>query len=326
MKDLKSHYTEAKLVQLLEQKGIGRPSTFSSLVEKIQERGYVKKENITGKQIICTDFELENDEILEQETKREFGNEKNKLVIQPIGTLVLEFLIKTYATLFDYSYTKEMEELLDIIAKGEKQYYELCSECLNEIHKASGEITRNNKEDIKIDSDHTYMIGKYGPVIKCTLNGTKNPTFKSVKKDIDLDKLRNGEYSMTDILEDTNLNNKLGTYKGDDLLLKKGQFGLYVVWGDNKKSIATINIAEQDITLNDVIPFIENNANPNIVRELSTNLSIRKGQFGDYIFYKTAKMSKPKFHKLNGFNEDYEICDSNLIKTWIQKTYKINLI
>ena len=189
IKDLKSHYTEAKLVQLLEQKGIGRPSTFSSLVEKIQERGYVKKENIKGKEIICTDFELENDEILELETKREFGNEKNKLVIQQIGIMVLEFLIKTYPNLFDYSYTKEMEDILDIIAKGEKQYYELCSECLNEIYKASGEITRNNKEDIKIDSDHTYMIGKYGPVIKCTSNGTKNPTFKSVKKDIDLDKI-----------------------------------------------------------------------------------------------------------------------------------------
>ena len=43
MKDLKTHYTEAKLVQLLEKKGIGRPSTFSSLIDKIQDRNYVKK-------------------------------------------------------------------------------------------------------------------------------------------------------------------------------------------------------------------------------------------------------------------------------------------
>jgi len=91
IKDLKSHYTEAKLVQLLEQKGIGRPSTFSSLVEKIQERGYVKKENIKGKTITCTDFELENDEITDIESKREFGNEKNKLIIQPMGIMVWNF-------------------------------------------------------------------------------------------------------------------------------------------------------------------------------------------------------------------------------------------
>jgi DNA topoisomerase-1 len=46
IKGSKQHYTEAKLVQLLEEQGIGRPSTFSSLIDKIQERGYVKKENI----------------------------------------------------------------------------------------------------------------------------------------------------------------------------------------------------------------------------------------------------------------------------------------
>ena len=34
-------------------------------------------------------------------------------------------------------------------------------------------------------------------------------------------------------------------------------------------------------------------------------------------------MTKPKFYKINGFNEDYKICDINLIKTWIHETYKI---
>ena len=70
IKGSKQHYTEARLVQLLEEKGIGRPSTFSSLVDKIQERGYVKKEDVKGKEIICKDFELENDEICEVENKR----------------------------------------------------------------------------------------------------------------------------------------------------------------------------------------------------------------------------------------------------------------
>jgi DNA topoisomerase-1 len=323
MKDLKTHYTEAKLVQLLEQKGIGRPSTFSSLIEKIQDRGYVTKENIKGKTIICTDFELENDEITEIENKREFGNEKGKLVIQPIGIIVLEFLLKIYPTLFEYEYTKTMEDELDSIAKGNKQYYELCSECLSEIQKSSVEVPKDNKETIKIDGNHVYMIGKNGPVIKC-IDDNKT-IFKSVKKDIDIDKLRQGEYKLGDIVEDTDLNKKLGSYKNQDLILKKGKFGLYVIWGENKKSLNNIPIKESDIILDDVIPLIENTNNSNMIRELSADLSIRKGQYGDYIFYKTEKMTKPRFHKLNGFAEDYKTCEENIIKAWILEIYKINI-
>ena len=92
----KSHYTEARLVQLLEEKGIGRPSTFSSLVDKIQERGYVKKQDIKGVKMVCNEYELENSEISVIETNREFGNEKSKLIIQPLGTIVIEFLQQWY--------------------------------------------------------------------------------------------------------------------------------------------------------------------------------------------------------------------------------------
>ena len=58
--ETKPHYTEAKLVSLLEEKGIGRPSTFSSLVEKIQERKYVKKETLQGQTVLCNFSTLNN--------------------------------------------------------------------------------------------------------------------------------------------------------------------------------------------------------------------------------------------------------------------------
>ena len=281
LKDLKTHYTEAKLVQLLEQKGIGRPSTFSSLIEKIQQRGYVKRENIKGKTITCTDFELENDEILETETKREFGNEKNKLVIQQTGILVIELLIKNYSQLFNYDYTKQMEDILDIIAKGEKEYHTLCSECLNQINSINDTIKVNKPEQIKIDDNHIYMIGKHGPVIKSTVN--KNAEFISVKKDIDLEKLKNGEYKLEDITQSNQIDKILGKYENNDLILKNGKFGLYVTWGTNKKSINNININEANITLDDVISFINKTAtNTTIIREI-TNISIRNGKYGHYI-------------------------------------------
>ena len=326
LKSIKSHYGEACLINILEEKGIGRPSTFSSLIEKIQNRGYVKLENITGQLISCKDYYLENNTISEVQEERQFGNEKNKLVIQNTGILVIELLLKLYPTLFDYEYTKNMESNLDIIAHGNKNYWELCLDCLREINSSnsSNRSTTSKSsvksEDIIIDNNHVYMIGKYGPVIKCL---TSNPaTFISVKPNIDLNKLKNQEYKLEDIIEKTTILNKvLGQYNGVDVILKKGKFGLYISWEKNKKSLNNINIDESKIVLDDVVKIIENNksSNENILREISKEISIRKGKgsYGDYIFYKTSKMSKPKFIKLNKFKEDYLTCPSINIINYI---------
>lgn len=326
LKSIKSHYGEACLINILEEKGIGRPSTFSSLIEKIQNRGYVKLENITGQLIACKDYYLETNTISEVQEERQFGNEKNKLVIQNTGILVIELLLKLYPTLFDYEYTKNMEFNLDIIAHGNKNYWELCIDCLREINSlnSSNRSTTSKSsvksEDIIIDKNHVYMIGKYGPVIKCL---TSNPaTFISVKPNIDLNKLKNQEYKLEDIIEKTTILNKvLGQYNGVDVILKKGKFGLYISWEKNKKSLNNINIDESKIVLDDVVKIIENNksSNENILREISKEISIRKGKgsYGDYIFYKTSKMSKPKFIKLNKFKEDYLTCPSINIINYI---------
>ena len=135
IKDLKMHYTEARLVQLLEEKGIGRPSTFSSLIDKIQERNYVKKENVEGKVINCENLEVEKEEnaiktIIEEKS---FGNEKNKLIIQPIGIAVIEFLLKHCETLFKYKYTEDLENKLDLIAKGDLDWLDTCKNYNTEI-------------------------------------------------------------------------------------------------------------------------------------------------------------------------------------------------
>ena len=69
----------------------------------------------------------------EYENNRVFGNEKNKLVIQPIGVLVIEFLLKYFNPMFEYEYTKNMEDALDIIALGNKVWYSLCEDCYKEM-------------------------------------------------------------------------------------------------------------------------------------------------------------------------------------------------
>ena len=200
LKDLKKNYTEARLVQMLEKKGIGRPSTFSSLISKIQERNYVEKQDVLGKNIHCIDFKLINDELEEIEQDRVFGNEKNKLVIQPIGVIVYEFLAKYFDAMFNYDYTKNMEDDLDKISKGNKIWYSLCDMCNTQMKELSKDIVNTHRETYKIDEDHVYMIGKYGPVIKYEKDG--KTAFKGVKKNLNMTKLKNGDYSLQDVLEE----------------------------------------------------------------------------------------------------------------------------
>lgn len=323
------HYTEARLVHLLEEMEIGRPSTFSSLVDKIQERQYVIKENIKGKKIKCKEFELEGDELSENLVEREFGNEKNKLIIQPLGIMVIEFLIKNFNDLFNYDYTKNMEKELDIIATGKSNYIDLCGKCYKELTKLVNELDEE-KYEVKIDENHTFIIGKNGPVIKETIN--EKVTFKSVKKDIDLEKLKDGEYELEDLLDTSSLKDKkIGTYQGKQLYLKKGKYGLYVEWGSNKKSLREFgNRPIENIDYIDVIKILEKDNLLNLdkpvglIRELNASLSIRNGKYGDYILFKNPKMKKPAFYKLANFKDDYRNCEKCVIIKWIQETYHLD--
>jgi DNA topoisomerase-1 len=333
IKGTKMHYTEAKLVQLLEEKGIGRPSTFSSLIDKIQERGYVKKEDIKGKEILCKDFELEDGEICEIEVRREFGNEKSKLVIQPLGIIVMEFLDKHFNSLFNYQYTSSMEESLDKIAKGELIWFRLCSSCNTEVDELVEGVKHQTKIEFQIDEHNTYVIGKYGPVIKCVeeKDGKEEVSFKPIKKDIDLAKLENGDYTLNDVIHTEKVPNSqfiLGQHEGKDLILRKGKFGLYVSWGDNSRNLKELgNRPIESISFQEVMDILEKGST--IIREIASSTSIRKGPKGDYLFYKNAKMKKPKFYDIKPFisetKEDYKICDLTILKSWIQEKYNMRI-
>jgi DNA topoisomerase-1 len=144
---------------------------------------------------------------------------------------------------------------------------------------------------------------------------------------------------------------KLGIYDGNEIILKRGKYGLYIVWGEQKKSLSGLfpkNKNPSSITYNEIVKIIENGAqveNVNgggdvggdgsgggggstllikgMVRKITDDISIRNGKYGDYIFYKTAEMKNPTFLKLKGFTGDYKTCSISNIFEWIQKTYKI---
>ncbi len=89
----KSHLSEARLVNLLEEKGVGRPSTFASLVDKIQEREYVVVRDIAPKMFHQEEYRLSDDGLVTPIIRyANYGAEKNIMEIQPIGKRVVVFL------------------------------------------------------------------------------------------------------------------------------------------------------------------------------------------------------------------------------------------
>ena len=332
--ELKSHYTEARLVQLLEEKGIGRPSTFASLVDKIQERKYVEKQNITGKEVESVDFSLKDNTISEVVSRREFGNEKNKLVIQPLGIIVIEFLLEKFDMFFNYDYTKEMEDDLDKIANGNLIWNQLCENCYSGLTKVTDKLQDLKKFSIEIDENHTLIIGKHGPVVKYVdPKDRKKVSFLQVKKNLDLQSLQHASQLKFEDVIDTTVTDKeaIGKYKGQDLFIKKGKYGIYAQWGKETKSLKEEfgEFKVEEIQYIDVIRYLDKDTvlDPSkpvgLVRELNSHLSIRTGKYGDYIFYKKPRMKKPEFYKLNGFDSDYKKCDKTLIINWIKQTYNV---
>jgi DNA topoisomerase I len=118
-----ARYTEASLIHELEQKGIGRPSTFANLVSTIIDRNYVEKSDSPGTQIDVKTWLIQKpNQLVERIKKQLVGKESNKLQTTPLGRTVAEFIYKYYADIFEYAYTANMELELDHVAKGERPW------------------------------------------------------------------------------------------------------------------------------------------------------------------------------------------------------------
>ena len=273
--------------------------------------------------------------------EREFGSEKSKLVIQPVGTMALEFLLTHFEPFFTYAYTKEMEEALDEVAQGTTIWQDICRKCNDEIEHLSSSIFERGKETIRIDDQHTYMIGKHGPVIKCTsAAGTRASaagkasaagtqasaaTFKAVRPDIDLNKLRRGEYTLDELLVSENTPAaSIGLYQEKPVYIKVGKFGKYLEWNGLIKSLKHFKQAPSEITLDDVTELLFDGDNElGHTRVLSPDATIKKSKYGYYIYYKNPKMKKPRFLKLDGFQGDYMTCELSIVQEWFKTKYQI---
>ena len=111
-----ARYTEGSLVKKLEELGIGRPSTYASIMTAIQARGYVVKGESDGEEREVIELKLENGQISKESVKEKYGANKGKLMPTPIGELISGFLTDNFKNIVDYKFTANIEKDLDLIA------------------------------------------------------------------------------------------------------------------------------------------------------------------------------------------------------------------
>lgn len=296
VKKLKQHLTEAKLVQALEKAGIGRPSTFSSLVEKIQTRAYVKKGNVPGKTVECPIIRLEDNQIVLDKKLKNFGEEKGKLIIQDIGKNVISFLVSNFDDLFEYSFTKEMEDNLDKVANGALTHSEVCSKCHALIKTSIAAKGLDKSLSLQIDDEHTYIVGKYGPCIKKVLDG--KTSFLSIQKDITRAKIVANNLGIDDIcvVDKKGVARAIGEHLGAPVEIKAGRFGPYLTWkGRNYKW--TGNGLDKP-TADDVPSAEQIRAILGADVQLTDNIWLKRNSRGFYILKKNPPPNKPTFTNL----------------------------
>ena len=294
------HYNEASIVQKLEKMNIGRPSTFSSIIQNLFDKHYVEKKNINGKEIDVINYIINKDKVLETNNeKKTLNNEKNKLEITPLGKSVCKFCYENFDSMFNYDFTNEMETFLDEIENGNTLQKEVLDDYIFKLN----ELIDNTKSKL-----------------------TSNPEL--VKK-----------------VKDTSLH--CGKYKNEPMYIKNGKFGYYLCIGKkdkiSMKEFNGFNIEEkinnqEELSQEEqskIINYIENRKttnNPNLMIELNNDYSIRKSQYGYYVFYKTKSMKQPKFLKYNDEKDEKKeernswIEDKKIenIKEYLNLKYNIN--
>ena len=304
-------YTEATLVRALEKHGIGRPSTFSSLLAAVQDRGYAELKNLSGQAVDLKVYTLTDPEkdLEVKVSKKVLGAEKQKLVPTDLGLQCLAFLETHFGHLFDYKFTSQMENRLDLVEKGQEAWKQVLrdtwasyKEKYMTMIKAPSKEGANPK--LKVFSNGLKAVmSKKGPLL-LTEGATKETTvfhgwpagvlFESMTEEMALAfkssaaKAAEGEV--------------MGDWKGEPVIRRTGKFGPYVKVGS-----VTLSLSPQD-TWDTVQEKLEGKAAaPSGLLRTFKEYEIRTGPYGPYIYKTTLKTrvfaSLPKDIKVDALTE-----------------------
>ena len=258
-------YSEATLVKTLEEYGIGRPSTYASIITTLLDREYVELEN---KRFHPTD----------------------------VGRVVARFLIQHFTQYVDYDFTAQLENTLDEISRGEKEWLplmqdfwstfkSLVDEKMETVSRDEAIQSRQLGTDEKSGKPITVRMGRYGPFVQIgTREDEDKPRFAGLRPGQKMDTI-----TLEDALELFKLPRELGTSpEGEAISTNIGRFGPYVKY-DSK--YVSLKVKEGDdpftLTLERALELVAEKKEFDANREMKifegTDIKILRGRYGPYI-------------------------------------------
>ena len=284
-----ARYTEGSLVKKLEELGIGRPSTYASIMTAIQTRGYVIKGDSEGEEREVIELKLKNNKVTEGKVKEKSGATKGKLLPTPVGELVADFLTDHFNQIVDYGFTADIEEDLDKIAEHKLERIKMLKDFYKPFAKTVKEsdgVTRYNNStelgtDPKTGKKIYAKVGRNGGFIQLGENEKESgekPRFAPLPKGKTV-KTVTFEQAMEQLALPA-LPRSLGKAKdGTELIAAAGPFGPYLKAG--KYNVPLKGYDPYRVTLEDVEPLYQAKID-SIIADWD-DVMIINGAYGPYV-------------------------------------------
>jgi len=317
------HYNEASFIKKMEKIGIGRPSTYSHIMETLLEREYIRKGDVEGIKQKRKEYKLQDGTIKISENIVLMGAEKKKLLVTDIGILTSEFLDNHFKNIIDYNFTSNMELNLDDVVNGDKQWLQVMKDFYNTFKVSLDTINKQDPHTVKNDrkrflgndeegNNVNVYLGKFGPVLEFEKDGKSR--FIGLSESLSVETVTLEEALNMEVFP-----RLLGNHLEKEVMLCKGRYGLYIAYhGKNYKLLENM---DKNITLEEGIKCINNTCGTKIIKKIG-NYSIGNGQYGHYILFESKFYSLQKDIDIEKLNED--MCNEIVLqgKKDIKKKYQ----
>lgn len=298
-------FNDATLVKRMEELGIGRPSTYATIIETIQHVKYVEKGSIAGQKRDIAILTLKNGMVTERQKTEMYGADAQRFLPTDLGRITNDFLVANFPSILSYDFTAHEEEQFDRIAEGKAQW----SQTVDEFYKAfkpllssipSGKVAgRELGKDPVTGLSVIAKISKIGPCVQLGGSAADKPRFASLKKGQSIFSI-----TLNDALElfKTALPISLGEYEGNEVVIGEGKYGPYVHYG---KSFISIPRTKDPLTLTmeDAIQLIEEKQQADQPIHQWGSIKVMHGRYGDYIHTPEGNYQIAKGTDVNALTE-----------------------